>query len=127
MKTFIKYHLPAILYGIAILIVSSLPNLKSPEIQFWATDKVAHFLEYAVFAFLAFRSISQFGDQAGRGLALWLAFLLLIIFAVVDETRQGFIPGRESDLLDWVADVIGGLAIFTLLWFLGRRKASTGP
>jgi hypothetical protein len=86
---FLRYHLPAILYAAAILAVSCIPNLKSPEIRFLANDKVAHFLEYAVFAFLAFRSLAHLSNRSRTGTVAPLTLLLLAGFAVVDELLQG--------------------------------------
>ena len=59
LAAFFRYHLPLILYGGLILFVSSIPNLHPPRVSWLPFDKVAHFLEYAVFAFLAYRSLSK--------------------------------------------------------------------
>ncbi len=105
---FVKYHLPVILYGATVLALSSIPNLRSPEIRFLAGDKLAHFIEYAVFALLASRSTSH------------LALLLLAVFAVVDEVLQGFIPGRQADFWDYLADLAGGSLVLVILWLRKR-------
>ena len=122
---FLKYHLPAILYAAAILSVSCIPNLKTPEIRFLAKDKVAHFLEYAIFAFLAFRSFAHLSGRKRIGTVILLTLLLLAGFAVVDELLQGFIPGRHSDILDYAADLAGGSLVAIILWLIRRRQAET--
>jgi len=127
MKAFAIYHLPAILYGIAILAVSSVPNLKTPEVDFWAVDKVVHFLEYAGFAFLTFRSISRLGWGKRRRLAFWSALALLAGVALIDEIWQGFVPGRTSDPLDYLADVLGGAVAVVVLWLARSRKPQQKP
>jgi VanZ family protein len=120
---FLKYHLPAILYAAAILAVSCIPNLKTPEIRFLTKDKVAHSLEYAIFAFLAFRSFAHLSGCKRSGTVTLLTLLLLAGFAVVDELLQGFIPGRHSDILDYAADLAGGSLVAIILWLIRRRQA----
>lgn len=122
---FLRYHLPAILYAAAILGVSCIPNLKTPEIRFLTKDKVAHFLEYAIFAFLAFRSFAYLSSPKRIGTVTLLTLLLLAGFAVVDELLQGFIPGRQSDILDCVADLTGGSLVAITLWLIRRRQTGT--
>ena len=121
MKPFLKYHLPVILYGALVLTVSSIPNLRSPEVRILANDKVAHFLEYAVFAFLTFRSTSHLGISKYRNGPFLSALIWLAGFAVVDEVLQGFIPGRYSDWRDYLFDLAGGLVILLILRWRHRR------
>ena len=123
---FLKYHLPAILYAAAIIAFSCIPNLKSPEIRFLTKDKVAHFLEYAIFAFLAFRSLAHLSDRSRTRTVALMTLLLLAGFAVVDELLQGFIPGRHADFRDYAADLAGGSLVVIVLWLIRRRQAGTG-
>lgn len=124
-NTFLRYHLPAILYAVAILAVSCIPNLKSPEIRFLAKDKVAHFLEYAIFAFLTFRSFDHLSGRSRIGTVALLTLLLLAGFGVIDELLQGFIPGRHADIKDYAADLAGGSLVVLVLWV--SRRSQTDP
>ncbi|MCP4703480.1 MAG: hypothetical protein GY865_02630, partial [candidate division Zixibacteria bacterium] len=56
MKIFFLYHFPAIVYALAIFLLSSVPGMNMPEYGFLMADKLLHFLEYALFAVLIFRS-----------------------------------------------------------------------
>ena len=87
--------------------------------RFLALDKVAHFLEYAVFAFLVYRSAWRFraGDKSIR--PLLLSGGLLVLFAFVSETLQHFVPGRHLDPRDIAADLLGGILV---LLFLELRR-----
>lgn len=124
MKTFIKYHLPVALYAVAVLVLPSLPSLSAPAVRFLASDKVAHFLEYAVFAFLAFRSLSHSGRSRGWKSVVALTFLLLAAFGAVDEVLQRFVPGRHPDFWDYTADLGGALVSLAVLgWWAGRRAS----
>ena len=109
----------------AILAVSCIPNLKSPEIRFLAKDKVAHFLEYAIFAFLTFRSFDHLSGRSRIGTVALLTLLLLAGFGVIDELLQGFISGRHADIKDYAADLAGGSLVVLVLWV--SRRSQTDP
>ena len=123
MKAFFKYHLPVILYAVAVLVIPSLPGLSAPTVRFLASDKIAHFLEYAVFAFLAFRSLSHSGRSRGWKSVAGLTFLLIAAFGVMDEAVQRFIPGRHPDIWDYAADLAGTLVSLAVLSWLAARGA----
>ena len=128
MRSFLYYHLPLIAYGAIILMVSSIPNLKSPELRILAADKVAHFLEYALFALLAHRSISHYKGEARYNLTFYLSFSLLALFAFFDEFLQHWTPGRTPDPLDYLSDLIGGtIVLLYLRWRQGRSAISSEP
>jgi VanZ family protein len=122
MKSFLLYHLPVMLYGGVILAVSSIPHLQTPEVRFLAFDKVAHFLEYALFALLAFRSVSHLGGREGNNRSFGISFVVIALFAVIDEYVQSLTPGRHPDYLDYVFDVLGGTLVLVLLWYRRRRE-----
>jgi len=118
---FIYYHLPMMLYASAIIIVSSIPSLQAPQLNFIAVDKLAHFVEYAIFAFLTFRSFANIRSNMNLTPAYVLSLIFLIIFAVLDEFYQSFIPGRFSDLGDVLVDIFGSLLVVTFFWLRRRR------
>ncbi|MBU8933229.1 MAG: VanZ family protein [candidate division Zixibacteria bacterium] len=118
LRRFVLYHLPALLYALGIIALSSIPNLATPQIRIIAVDKVAHFLEYAIFAFLIFRSVSNLSRRPRLRWIVLLSALFLCIFALLDEIYQQYIPGRHMDVLDFVTDVGGALIVLTIM---GRR------
>ncbi len=107
-KAFIKYHLPAILAALTIILVSSIPNLRAPlpnRISFG--DKFVHAFEYGVFCFLIWWSVSHNSNKKIRGFAAIISFLIAVFWGAFDEIYQAFVPGRLSDSYDWIADCIG--------------------
>jgi VanZ family protein len=120
LRRFLYYHLPMILYAGAIIVVSSIPDLRTPEVRVIAFDKAAHFVEYALFAFLTFRSFSDWKwmNRLGRGCIFSALFLTL--FAVFDESYQSLIPGRFASVYDVLADLGGALLV--LAFFEVRRR-----
>ncbi|MBN2226401.1 MAG: VanZ family protein [candidate division Zixibacteria bacterium] len=125
MMTFLKYHLPAILYAALIIIVSSMSNLTPPSVGIVGVDKLAHFFEYAILAVLVFRSFSHLSSRMRPGLVFLLSLLFVAIFALFDECFQAYIPGRHSDVYDIVFDLLGSWLILGYLWYRTRQKAST--
>ncbi|RME29446.1 MAG: hypothetical protein D6800_02675 [Candidatus Zixiibacteriota bacterium] len=108
---FTRYHLPLIGFAVFILVVSSIPNLRTPEIPVIGLDKLAHLGEYAVLAFLAHRSFLKRCRECSFGQVQFRVLAFCLLFASFDEWHQGFIPGRQADLWDLAADAVGILII----------------
>ena len=125
-RTLLVYHLPVLLYAGGIIAVSSIRNLPSPQIEGLAMDKVAHFVEYALFAFLAFRSVSHLNSSMKGVTTVLLSLGFLIVFAALDEYYQQFVPGREPDALDIISDIAGALLVLAILWFRERSRRTIG-
>lgn len=125
MKTLIKYHLPAILYAVLIIVVSSIPSLTPPKVGIVGMDKIAHFFEYAILAVLVFRSISHLSPRIRPGMMFLLSMLFIVIFAIFDEAYQAYVPGRKSDLYDIVFDLLGSMLILGYLWYRNSRSRRT--
>ena len=87
-------------FAIALLIfvASSRSTLAGPRIP--DSDKVVHFAVYGLLATLVCRQ--------GRG---WRAagwtLLAVSAYGATDEWHQSFVPGRSTDLFDWIADTAG--------------------
>ena len=105
--------LPALVVGIAILTVSSIPRISVPVPLFPGCDKLAHFIEYLILG-AALRYWS--GDGRKRFLAGG------IVFAVLDEFHQAFVPGRHASPWDVVADALGLVVGFVWSRHLVRKE-----
>lgn len=119
---FLKYHAPALAYATLIIVVSSIEKLTAPEIEWLSTDKLAHVLEYALFAFLVYRSFSNMPPLSKGTLPTLSALLFLILFAASDEFHQKFVEGRTADALDVLADVLGGSVVILLMHRRRKRR-----
>ncbi len=122
MKRFFLYHFPALMYAVLVIGVSSLSRDKLPEISFILADKFFHFLEYAVFAVLIFRSFSDLYGHKNYGAVTFTSLGFLILFAVFDEYFQSKIPGRNPDVYDFILDFLGAFLMLLLLWARHRRQ-----
>ncbi|MGC4113472.1 MAG: VanZ family protein [Myxococcales bacterium] len=121
-----RYWLPLAAYAGTIFVLSAMSRPPIPSVNLPYFDKVLHFGEYAGLGLLLCRALTM-GD---RGLAPRSAFaaaaLLCALYGVSDEVHQMFVPQREADALDLLADVAGaasGAGLYAL--FVGRRRTAT--
>jgi len=119
---FYKYHLPVIIYAAMILVVSSIPNLKTPLVRLPGGDKAVHFLEYGVLALLTFRSVRHWRAGMKLGQTVVSAMVLLAIFPAFDEFLQSFIPGRSPEVYDFIADICGGWSFLGMVAWISHRN-----
>lgn len=119
---FFIYHLPVILYAAAIIVLSSLSHLKTPEIRFLAFDKIAHFFEYAIFAFLAVRSFLHISVKISEEKAFLFTSLFIVIFAIFDEYFVQTLSHRNSSVYDLLSDVGGAFLLLTVLRIFNKKK-----
>ncbi len=124
-RHFAVYHLPMIAYGIVVLGISSIPYLKTPKVRIIAFDKLVHFLEYAIFAALTFRSFARLSISVSADRAFLLSALFIVVFAFLDEMHQYLIPGRASDPLDFATDLVGAFLVLVYLWLVRKRRRRT--
>jgi VanZ family protein len=111
--------LPILAYVALIFTLSSQPRL-APPFHFANSDKLAHTLEYGGLGFLlvrAFRRRTRLSGPVAGGLA---AVAIGLVIAGFDEYWQSHIPGRDSNVLDWIADGQG--LILAQLAFLAIRQ-----
>lgn len=123
MKRKLYIWLPSILYIIAIFVLShgeSLLNDVDPAYTFAGMDKLAHFVEFAVLYLLLHRSL--YLDSFFSPAELALGFSLF--FAFVDEFHQSFLPYRDCELGDLLADGGGIFFAYALLNFFIRKGLS---
>jgi len=72
-------------------------------------DKAVHFTYFGTMCFFLWIACGRRWE-----LAVWAAVLFI---GAVDETHQAYVPGRSSDIKDWLAD---GLGAATALFFMQR-------
>lgn len=106
----VRYWGPVGLYAGLIFLGSSISN--PPEtissLLKEISDKVLHCSEYAVLGALMYRA---FRHGAGAWMARHAVLAAVVgsaLYGVSDETHQLFVPLRQSDVLDVVADTVGG-------------------
>jgi VanZ family protein len=107
--------LPAAIWAGVLFWLSSRPTGPSIPIWFLTYDKATHAMAFGFLAALAY-----FALRAGHGflpsLSALCAWLLSSFYGGADELHQAFVPARQPDWHDWLADTIGAaLAVAFLL------------
>lgn len=90
---------------ICIFYVSSIPGSGLPSgLGFWTT--VAHFIEYSCLG--ATLALALSGENRRFWIAVLIAMLICSAYGASDELHQWFVPGRSTDIFDWLTDTAGG-------------------
>jgi len=134
-----EYWLPPVVWMAVIMTVSS--DIGSAEhtehwvvpilrlLAPWATAtqlgamhglvrKAGHLTEYALLAALWYHAFTRGRSLAPRSAAA-LAFAISVVWAILDETRQSFVPSRTASARDVALDSIGAflaMVVATLGW-----------
>ncbi|MFZ0391889.1 MAG: VanZ family protein [Calditrichia bacterium] len=109
--SWIRYQGPALALTLAIFIASSISHLPSPHLGFKLQDKLYHFAAYFVYGILLARAFyfQQRFSQLQKAFVL-SAIIFGALYGLSDEFHQFFVPGREMDFFDFLADTLGVMA-----------------
>lgn len=112
---------PAFLWMAAIFMASSTPAVKLPRFGTldYATKKLGHFVAYGLLALAYRRGLGSGGPR------LLAAGSLAVIYALLDEYHQSFVPGRNPSLVDALLFDAGGA--LAALWASKRFAAKPRP
>lgn len=109
----------ALLLSYAVLIFylsgQSQESLPVPQL-FPNQDKVMHMIEYAGLGWLAMKALQPLNRA---GIIACVGFFM--IFAALDEVHQAFVPGRDADVMDWLADA-AGILISSFIYYAECKK-----
>ena len=100
-----------------VLWLSSLTPRELPDAAFLFSDKLNHFVAFAVGGWLAASALRVSRPRTAPMTCILMAICLVAAFGASDELLQKFTPGRSGgDLYDWIADFLGAItgALLTL-------------
>ena len=112
---------PAVIWGIILVILSTIPGVDLPATKLIEPDKLAHAIAYGLFTLLILRG---FWLQNGKKSVKWLpqvllSFLIAAGLGFLMEWIQGrFFPYRTFDIGDEIANILGSvlsIGIFKLI------------
>jgi VanZ family protein len=106
-----------VVYAAGIFGLSAQEDLALP-MPTLVSDKVYHAVEYAGFAGILAVALRAGGSR----FILTRAALLAVLYGLSDEYHQQFVPGREADLADVVADAVGAVLACLLLFLSPWRR-----
>lgn len=110
-----------ILYCVLIYWLSGQSTLPAPSL-FQHQDKVIHAGAYFVMAVFALRAFRNFCTTLPVLIVVSLVFCSL--FGISDEWHQSFVPGRTSDINDWLADTVGALLFLSMYYWYQLRRCN---
>jgi VanZ family protein len=114
-------------WGCFLLAVTSWPNPPAVEAGGFPLDKLTHFLLYAVEAVLLHRAIRWKG-RSGIAMSRVMAIVgTMAVWGMLDEMHQDWIPGRQMDTGDLVADIAGAAVGAVLGETIARRREEESP
>jgi VanZ family protein len=91
-----------------IFIASSIPQ--PPDVATWLPDKLAHGLLYAGLGGLLVRGLTGGWTRPVTLRVALAAVAIATLYGVTDEIHQSFVPKRNVDVFDVVADFAGAAA-----------------
>jgi VanZ family protein len=94
---------------------SRLPSPDDPLLNF-LLKKSAHFLVYAVLAFLLWRALPR------KHWSYATAWALTALYAISDEYHQSFVALRTPTARDVIIDSIGAATALLFVWWVSRPK-----
>jgi len=104
-----------------ILVGTSLPKVPGPDVI--GFDKVSHLIAYGILGVLMMRGFRS--CQCWRfGRAVGWTLIIGGLYAAADELHQSWIPGRSTDLFDFVADFAGLTLAVAAVWTWDRLSTN---
>jgi len=107
-KNFLFYWFPILFYCLIIFIQSSYPSPETaPDLPCF--DKLLHFSAYAVLGALFLRAFKTTGLKNNPNLLIILSIYASSFYGISDELHQYFVPCRNADIMDALADILGSI------------------
>lgn len=119
-----SFHTSSVVEDFILKMVSWMPGAQDFVKQFleiFPVRKIAHFVEYMILGGLSTASwvLYQAEEQESRKPFFLIAWGSCVLFAVLDELHQAFVPGRTSSIRDVLLDSVGALfGAFLVAWIV---------
>jgi VanZ family protein len=119
----VKVWIPAAAWAATIFVLSSFPGSAYPATDVPAADKIVHIFLYAPLAAMTVLGLRRTIALSATAAAV-AGVLATSLYGLSDEFHQSFVPGRNSDWHDLVADALGALlGALVMTGILRRRRA----
>ncbi|MCD4781043.1 MAG: VanZ family protein [Candidatus Omnitrophica bacterium] len=106
-RKIIRFSFPVVFYSGIIFYASSISTLTSP-IKGPFSDKYMHVLEFFPFGFFLFHALWHIRPKRLFASELMVVLLGSFLYGLSDEIHQLFVVGRDANVLDVIADTLGG-------------------
>ncbi|GAA4431885.1 hypothetical protein GCM10023188_19850 [Pontibacter saemangeumensis] len=120
----LRYNLFTMMWAAVILLTTLLPSSSMPAVSVWelfSFDSFAHAFLFSVLTFLMIVGLAkQFTFPRLRHYTIRYSLFLSTMFGISIELMQHyFIPGRQGDIIDVLANTIGcllGIVLFKWIY-----------
>ena len=103
------YWFPLLFIAVLEFYLSSKSTLPRPPFAIPYLDKFEHGTIYAGMGFFASRAFKSSSLPVLSVIPGICAILFCVFYGFSDEIHQSFVPNRETDIVDILADTIGGI------------------
>ena len=98
-----------------LLIIYS--HKESSSISFPFLDKVVHFILFFIQSILITNTLYEYSDRNNR-IILIASIILLLLFGLIIEIQQIYLPYRTFEIMDLIANFVGVLfGSFVVIYF----------
>ncbi|HNP18151.1 MAG TPA: VanZ family protein [Fulvivirga sp.] len=115
-----KYLIAAILWAILILVLTLTPGASVPNYKLFSYDHLGHLAIFSILAFLMSSGIYAQKQQMSK--SIQLSLLPAIIYGMVIEVIQEYIPGRSMEWLDLLANCSGSILGISLFYISIKKN-----
>ena len=107
-----------LLIAIEIFFFSSLPGVPGAGGNPWIA-RAYHFIVFFLLGFFLFIAIK--GDSKLTKKHIFLVLIISIIYALLDEFHQMFVPGRDANVVDILTDTLGIISSIIIYSWISRK------
>jgi VanZ family protein len=85
-------------------------------------DKILHFAAYSLLGILFFRVYATLPLKNRKNLLILISIASAILYGISDEIHQYFVPFRQADTLDVIANSFGSICGVCFFYFWKTRQ-----
>lgn len=113
------YLILSVAYMGLIFFLSSF-RMEIKAVAFSFGDKLVHLVVYGILASLIYLALREM--SIGKRYVLILAFAISFAYGVTNEIHQYFVPWRDADVFDVMANGIGAFCFPMALWLRTHQQ-----
>jgi len=118
---FNKYIIGAILWAAFILLLTLTPGKSIPDYTLFSYDKLGHACVFLILSVLLSKGLFEITHKKLQ--ALIVTFIGVTIYGLFIEIAQHFIPDRDMEWLDAVANVTGSFLGVFMFYITNKQNA----
>ena len=115
-----KYACLALISTLLVIYMSSIPDRSYLGVNSATEQILSNLAHIPAFALLSLLWLKTFNWNGNRLLSNLLILSGLVLFAIVTEFLQSFVPGRTASFMDFGLNVIGILSAFLIIRLFGK-------